>query len=172
MTVTYGGSITLGQAIPLAQVAQVTIASLVNASLPDVQARITGLLALQASPPPSLLALIAGVQATLAALQQMLAVPVPDVTATAAALAELQASLGSLSAGLAFANNMGSLLGSAGVAYFVAAGRAGDIGAELGSHLSAGLPGSGAGPDQQIAGAMLLASDGATIAALQQVLRS
>lgn len=171
MAVTYGGSLTIGQCVPTAQLAQVALAGAVNIAMPDIQARISGLLAIQASPPPSLAQLIAGVQATLAALQQMLSLPLPDVGATAVALADLQASLASLSAGLAFSNAFASLLGTAGVAYFIAAGRAGDIGAELGAHLSTGLPGSGAGPDQQIAGAMLLASDGATLAALQQVLR-
>lgn len=171
MAVTYSGSLTLGQCVPGAQSAQVALTGAVGVAMPDIQARISGLLALQGAPTPSLPQLIAGAQATLAALQQMLSVPLPDIGAVNVALADLQAIATSLNASLSFANGLGGLLGTAGVAYFVAAGRAGDIGAELAAHLSAGLPGSGAGPDQQIAGAILLASDAGAIAAIQQVLR-
>lgn len=171
MTVTYAGSITLGDAIPMAQASTVQLDASVGALLPDVQARVDGLLALSISPPPSLADLIASAQALLAALQSLLATPIPDVTATASALADLQATLGSLTAALAFSADFGGLLAQAGIHYFVYAGAAGDVGSELSGVLSAGLPG-GAGPSEQCAGAILLASDGGAIAALQTVLRT
>jgi hypothetical protein len=143
----------------------------IGVALPDVQARVTGLLALSISPPPSLAALIASAQALLAALQALLAAPLPDVSATAAALADLQATLGQLNASLAFSVNFGTLLGTAGIHYYVFAGRADALGGELGSLLSGGLPG-GAGGAEHIAGAVLLANDGGAITALQTVLRS
>jgi len=171
MTVTYAGSITLGQAVPAALSAQVAIGDSVGVAMPDIQARISGLLTLSLQPPPSLPSLIAGVQATLAALQQMLTVPLPDAGATAAALADLQAQAAQLSASLAFATSLGSLLASPGVHYYLYAGRAGDVGAEFGAALSGGLPGGG-GANEQIAGSVLLANDSGTIDALRAVLRS
>lgn len=171
MTITYAGSITLGEAIPMAQDATVELDASVGALLPDVQARVDGLLALSIAPPPSLADLIASAQALLAALQALLAAPLPDVSATAAALADLQATLGSLNASLAFSVSLGSLLSQAGIHYFVYAGAAGDVGGELAGVLSAGLPG-GAGPSEQCAGVILLASDGGAISALQTVMRS
>ncbi len=168
MTVSYQGSITLGQAIPTAQTAQVTLASSLGAALPDVQARVTGLLALSVQPPPSLPALISGVQATLAALQALVADPLPDVGATAAALADLQATLGQLQAGLSFAASMGGLLGTPGIHYYVFAGRADALGGEMSAELSSGLPGGG-GPAESIGGVVLLARDGSALSALQAV---
>lgn len=155
----------------MALTANATVASTANAALPDVQARVDGLLALSIAPPPSLPSLIAGVQATLAALQTLISVPMVDVAATAAALADLQASLGQLTASLAFSTSFGGLLGTAGIYYYLFAGQAGALSGELGAQLSAGLPGGG-GPTEEIAGAVLLARDAASIAALQTVLRS
>lgn len=171
MTTSYVGSITLGQAIPMASTAVLELDASLGAALPDVQARVDGLLALSISPPPSLADLIASVQAMLAALQALLDAPLPDVSATAAALAELQATLGSLTASLAFSASFGSLLGTAGIHYYVFAGAANELGGELGSMLSGGLPG-GAGGTEHIAGAILLANDGGAITALQTVLRT
>lgn len=171
MTVTYAGSLTLGQVVPGALGAQVALGSAVGVAMPDIQARISGLLALSLQPAPSLADLVAGVTATLSALQQMLTVPVPDAGATAAALADLQVMAAQLSAGLALSTSLGSLLASPGVHYYLYAGRAGDMSSELGAQLGAGLPG-GSGPTEQIAGSILLANDGATIEALRTVLRS
>jgi len=171
MTISYAGSLTIGDAIPLALTAQIALGDAAGAAAPDVQARISGLLALSLQPPPTLDDLITGALATFAALQQMLSVPLPDVGATAAALAELQAQLAELNAGLAFAASFGALLGTAGIHYFVYEGRADALSAELAAHVSAGLPG-GAGPAEHIAGCILLANDGNAISALQTVLRS
>lgn len=171
MPLTYAGSLTLGQAIPLALDAQAQLDTSVGLALPDVQARVDGLLALSVADPPSLDDLIASAQALLAALQALLVAPLPDVAATAAALAELQTTLGSLSASLAFSASLGNLLGTAGIHYYVYAGPANAVGGELASLLSGGLPG-GAGATEQIAGAILLANDAGAITALQTVLRS
>ncbi len=171
MALTYAGSLTLGQAIPIALQAQAQLASAVNAALPDVQARVDGLLAVSIQPPPSLSDLIASANALVASLSSLLAAPLPDVGATADALASLQATLGQLSASLAFSVSLGSLLSSAGIHYYVYTGRADQVGSELGGYLSGGLPG-GSGPAENIAGAVLLANDGGAIEALRTVLRS
>lgn len=170
VAVSYEGSLTLGQAIPMAAQAQVTLGDTASGAVPDVQARVDGLLTLSVQPPPSLEELITGVQATLAGLQAMLSVPLPDAGATADALADLQVQLGELNAGISFAASFGALLGTPGVHYYLFAGRADAFGAELGAQLSAGLPGGG--PAEHIAGAVLLANDPATISAMQAVLRS
>lgn len=171
MAISYAGSLTLGQAIPGAAGAQLALDAAVGATLPDVQARVDGLLALSISPPPSLADLIASVTALLASLQGLLAAPLPDVTATAAALADLQVTLGQLTAALSLSLSLGSQLAAAGIHYYVFAGQAGQLGGELGSLLSGGLPG-GAGASESVAGAILLANDGGAIAALRAVLRT
>lgn len=168
MSISYIGSLTLGQAIPMASTAVLELDASVGLALPDVQARVDGLLALSIAPPPSLADLITSVQAMLLALQALLAAPLPDVSATAAALADLQATLGSLTASLAFSASLGSLLGTAGIHYYVFAGAANELAAELGSLLSGGLPG-GAGGAEHIAGAILLANDGGAVSAIQSV---
>lgn len=171
MSVDYRGSITLGQAIPMATAASVALAATSNSMLPDVQARVGGLLQLSIQPPPSLPALISSAQALLAALQGLIANPIPDVAATAAALADLQATLGQLQAGLALAINLGNLLGVPGIHYYVYEGPTNVFAAEMGALLSSGLPGGGA-PADTMAGAVLLARDGGAINALRLVLQA
>ena len=169
MTMSYMGSLTLGQAIPMAATAALELDTSIGLVLPDVQARVTGLLALSIAPAPSLQALIDSATAMLAALNALLVAPLPDADATAAALLELQTTLGALTASLGFSASLGSLLGTAGVHYYVYAGAANELSGQLGSLLSGGLPG-GAGGSEHIAGAILLANDGGAISALQTVL--
>jgi hypothetical protein len=169
MTVSYEGSLTLAQAIPMALDAQVALGDTASTAIPDVQARVDGLLALSLQPPPNLLSLIAGAEATLAGLQAMLTVPLPDAGATASALADLQVQLAELSAALAFSVSFGALLATPGIHYYLYAGRADQVGSELGAVLSAGLPGGG--PAEHIAGCILLANDASAIAAMQAVMR-
>lgn len=171
MTLSYSGSLTLGQAIPLALSAQAQLDASVGSAVSDVQARVDGLLALSLQPPPSLADLIASATAVLSALQTLVAAPLPDISATVAALAELQATLGQLQASLAFSASFGSLLSTAGIHYYVYAGAASALGGELSAFLSGGLPGGG-GPSEQIAGTILLANDGGAIEALQAVMRT
>jgi hypothetical protein len=170
MTTTFEGRLTLGECIPAAAAAQVNLGAVLASSMPDVEARIGGLLAIQARPPPALADLIAAVQQLLAALQALAAAPFPDLAATAAALADLQATLGQLQAFLALNVELGALLGTAGIYYYLFAGRATEVGPELASLLAVGLP--GVPIDQRIAGAVLLAADGGAIAALQAVLKA
>jgi hypothetical protein len=173
VTTTYAGSLTLSQCVPGAASANAQASASVNASLGDVQARVDGMLSIQASltiNPPDLAALAAQLQVMITSL--LTAPPVvPQLTAVAAALAELQVTLAELNANLAASVSLGLQLASPGIHYYVFAGRADAIGPELQALLSAGLPG-GSGPSQSIAGAVLLANDAGAIAALQAVLRS
>lgn len=166
MTVSYQGSLSLGQVVPMALTAQATLDASLNAVLPDLKARIAGLLELSVRPPPALADLIAAARDTIAALQALVADPLPDVSAIAQALADLQASLGQIEAGLAFSLQLGGMLSTPGIYYYAYAGQAGALGGELSATLSAGLPGGG-GPNEQVAGVILLARDGGAISALQ-----
>jgi hypothetical protein len=168
VAVVYGGSLTLGQAIPLANQANAALAASVGLALPDLQARLDGALAISVAPPPSLADLIASVQAMLAALQTLLAAPLPDVSATLSLIADLQATMATLNANLALSLSFGNLLGSPGIHYYAYFGRADQLGPEMSGHLSAGLPG-GAGPSENIAGVILAANDAGAIAALEAV---
>ena len=170
MTVSYGGSITLGQAIPTALSAAGALTASLTPPVADAQARLAGMVALSVSPPPSLAELIAAVQALLAALQALLSAPLPDVDAQAAAIAELQASLTAMQLALDLGLDLTATLGSPGIHYYTFAGAAQDLGSDMSSELSSGLPGGG-GPSEQIAGAILLARDAGAIAALQAVMK-
>lgn len=168
MTVTYEGALTLGQCLPQALLANAQLATCVGLALPDVQARVTGLLALSIQPPVALLDLIAGVQATLLALQNLVAAPLPDVTATAQALVDLNLFLGQLNASLAFQAQFGLVLGAAGIRLFAYAGPANQFAPEMNAQISAGLPGGG-GPFENVAGVVLLANDPIAISALRAI---
>lgn len=169
MTITFGGHLTLGDVLPMPLAAQLDLDATLGDQIGDVQARITGLLAIQAQPPPSVAALIAALEAALAALQALIADPLPDVSATAAVLADLQAQLAGLNVRLAANVNFANLL-AAGVYYYIFAGKTSAVGPELTSILSAGLGGTGGDPE--IAGAIVLASDAGAISALQQIFRT
>lgn len=169
MTISYKGELSLGQVVPMAlQAAGILNASL-GAQLPDVQARLDGLLAVSVAPPPSIADLIASVQQMLAALQTLLSAPLPDISATASAIADLQATLGQLQAGLSFAGLLNGLLGSPGIYAYTFDGKANQVAGELGSEVGGGLPG-GSGGSETIAGTILFARDGGAIDALRTVL--
>lgn len=172
MTVSYAGSLTLGQCCPLAVSASVALGSAAGTAMPDIQARLAGLLTLSVQPPPSIPQLIAGLQQTLFALQGMLVVPpLPDLPAFGAAIAELQAAMLPLKAALALQGSLTSVLGSPGIRFYSYAGEAGDLGPELAGTLSGGLPGGG-GPNETVAGVILLANDAGAISALRKLFRS
>lgn len=168
MAVIYGGSLTLGQAIPMASQAQVALDGSIGLALPDFQTRLTGALAISVQAPPSLADLIASATALLAALQTLLAAPLPDLSATLSLIAELQATIATLNANLAFSLDFGQLLSAAGIHFYAYSGRADQLGAEMSGQLSGGLPG-GAGPAERIAGVILAANDGSAIEALQTI---
>lgn len=168
MGLEYKGQLSLGECMPLALQASAQLSTAIGVALPDVQARVDGLLALSIAPPPSLADLLAALEALLGAIQTLIAVPLPDVTATVAALAELQATLGSLGASLGFQLNLASLLATPGIFFYLFAGRADEVGPALSDRLTSGLPGGA--PGESVAGAILLAKDAGAIAALRLVL--
>lgn len=170
MSTEYKGSLTLGQILPLPTSAQLALDATLGDTVPDVQARIAGLLEITVRPPPALADLIAAAQNLLSALQALLAAPLPDVAATATALADLQLTLQGLNVRVALSLQLGDFLSSAGVHYYVFNGKASQVGPELAALLSTGLPGGTL--DQSVAGCFLLASDGGAITALRAVLKS
>jgi hypothetical protein len=178
MTVEYGGSLTLGQCIPMALAAQAQLDVAIGVSLPSLQAKLAGALAAQlnlTTNPPTLAANLSAALALVASIQASIVAGLPSVdfqlTALAAIIADIELQIGSLTASASFSLNFLALLGSPGVRYYLYEGRADQLGSGMTAELSAGLPG-GAGPSETIAGVILTANDGGTIEALRTVLRA
>lgn len=203
MTATYVGSLTVGECIPVAVSARakldgaVALAGSLRAALdaalaielPSLQARLEGLLALQASlnvTPPSLGASLEAAIKLVGALEASLELGLPGVdfqlAAVAALIAQLQVDLGSLQAHaslsaaaeleieafLDFSAQLLVQLGQPGVHLYTVTGDASDAGPDLAAVLGSGPPGTL--PTDQVAGWLLIASDGGTIAVLEAVL--
>lgn len=167
MPATYYGAVTLGGALPTALTAQAGLVAAVNTSLPEVQARVAGLLNVQAAlvvSPPDLTGTIAAVAQVAAMLQAAISGPTVtlQVAAIAVILAELEVILGLLQAQLAFAAALGATLGTAGIHMLSYVGSADQAGPQL----SALLPPPGVAPTDQVGGVLLLGAAGAPTAAL------
>lgn len=167
MTTSYKGEFTLGQILPLPATVQADYAATLGVMLPDLNARIAGLLEVTLRPPPALADLIASAENLLSALQALLAAPLPDVSASLSLLADLQAELGQINGRLALNVGFGDFLSAAGVHFYLFQGKAPEVGPELSSMLSAGLPGGAF--DANCLGLFLLASDGGARAAMQGI---
>jgi len=166
MSVTYAGSFTLGELLPLPLLSQTRLAATAALSLTDAQARLSAALAASVAPPPALGELIASLQQMIRSLQDLLANPLPAVSISA--VADLQALVGDLQASANFAIELGQIFASPGVHYVLFAGKDSEVSGAIGSTL-AGLPGVAA--ESTVAGVVLLASDGGTIAALRKLFR-
>jgi hypothetical protein len=167
MTTRYQGSLTLGAILPMPALSQTYLAASVGASLPDAEARLNGLIQASLQPPPGIADLLNAIQALIGSLESLLANPLPVVSVTA--IADLQALVDSLNVNAAFAADFGVLLGTPGLHYYLFEGKAADVGPDLGTILSTGLP--GVGLDQELAGVVLLAADGGAVTALQTVFK-
>lgn len=85
MSYSYLGSLTLGQCVPTALSAQGALDASIGVSLPEIQAKITGMLALQASltiTPPSIVASLEAALDMLVELQASLALTMPELSVT------------------------------------------------------------------------------------------
>jgi hypothetical protein len=178
LTVSYLGALTLGQCVPLALAAGAQIDAAVAFSLPDIQAKLTGALFVQAQlaiSPPSLAASLSATQQMVANLQLMINLPtppiVPDFTAMLAVIAELGAQLAAISAQVAFVASFAAILGTPGVFAYKYEGAVGSMGNQLQAVLGGGLPG-GTGPGQPVYSLVFVATDAGAIAAMQTLLVS
>lgn len=170
MTFELLGFKTIGQCVPLAVSATAGINASVAISLPEVQAKITGLLELQAQltlNPPTLAASLKSLLQLVASFEAAIALGLPsaslDLSAVAVALAELNLIRGQLTAQLSLAAGFNLLLGTPGVALYRYAGSLDPIAAQL----EGGNPFPGVAPSPL--GAFVVAQDFGATEALRQV---
>lgn len=159
MTVEHVGSLTPGECLPLALQAQLRLNAALTIKLPEIQAKIAGLLAAK----DKLAVELPSVDRALD-IAAKLALSPPSLnlqlTAIAALLAELQAELAQIQADLAFCANLGLIFGTPGVHLYVFEGQAEVFGPEMANALQT-LNG------QRLVGAAMLASDSGAIGALR-----
>ena len=160
------GEISLSAAVPLLAEFSAALSVSGAIALPDLEAKIAGLgnvLAAITIAPPDLTGTITAALATIASLQA--AIGGPTVTLQAAAivalLVDLNASLATLTAGLALS------IPSAVISAYVYSGPSGSIGVELQSEINGSLPGAGGHCDALI----LATADSAAWAAAGLVFR-
>jgi hypothetical protein len=158
MALTYVGSLTLGAIFPSMLDAAARLDAVCAISLPNLQAKVTGLLNMMAAmtiTPPSLAANVTACAAVLASLQAKLALGLPgialDVSALATLLASIEGDLGSIQAAVSFSAELAALLGTAGVHLWAYTGRADSLGAPLTAALAGGPPGGGSPSDAMAA---------------------
>lgn len=142
------GGLSLGQVVPIAATAGAQVTTAVSASLPALQAQLTGALQAQAqfsATPPSITGNLQVAQEIVAGIQTAIAVGAPSLDFQAAALgkviAEIQGQVASLSASVAFAAELSALLGTGGVQAYAYTGIVATFGSEFSVELSGGLPG-------------------------------
>ena len=144
MTVKHVGSMTLGSALPTALAAQGAIDASIGLVLPEIQAKLAGLLAVNLIPPTIAASLTTALQ-LVANIQAAITVGAPAVdiqlAAVAQLIAELQAQIVSLQAQLAFSATLSATLGASGIHLYSYDGEAGELGSELQAELSGGFPG-------------------------------
>lgn len=172
MTVAGFGNLSLGQCVPLALTATGKFSANVAVRLPQVAARVAGLVSAGARfslSPPSVAARVDALVA--AAGKLTLPVAIVDVSGMAAALASLQAELAALQADLALAASFNSVLGTPGVWAYGYTGTPALYGGEFNAEIGTGLPDS-LDPNLPIYAVVFIASDAGAIAAMQTVLAS
>lgn len=149
-TLTVTGAVTLGAAIPVAASAALELDAGINVSLPEVQAKLDGLIALQGQltiTPPSLAASLSIAADLVTELTAAIALGVPeaalDLSMVVAAIADLTATVGDLTASLSFAADLSALLGVGGIQMWTYAGTLSELPAAAQAALSGSASGVG-----------------------------
>lgn len=163
MSLTYLGSLTVGDALPAVADFNAQADASLSAQLPDVNARLNGFASIDLTP-VTVLDLIAQIQGILTALNA-LSIPVITPTISVGAQADLTAQGADLSAGLSASVALGNLLSAAGVHAYAYEGQAFDCGPAVSVATSSGLPGGA--PSDQVFGLLLFTSVPSTAAALK-----
>jgi hypothetical protein len=168
------GEYTVGECIPIGVAAKAALDVSLGLQLPELQAKLAGLLEIQASltlTPPSLAASLSAALALVASLEASIALGLPsasiDLSVIAGIIAELNIFLGQLNAQLALSLGFGVTFGTPGVHLLKAEGPIEDIGSEL-APLIQSLAGSGATGHALV----LVATEPGVWAALQQALKT
>lgn len=173
MTVHHLGTLNLGEAAPTALAAQGALDATIGVALPDIQAKLAGLLSVNVLPPTLAASLNTALQ-LVANIQAAIVVGVPPVDFQLAALADLigslQGQLAALQSQVAFSAALGVTLGAAGIHMYGYTGEAGSLGNEFQGQLSGGFPGGQ--PTDDTYAVMLAATTPAARAALQGFFKS
>lgn len=177
MSLVHLGTLTLGQATPMALLASANLNASIGLALPSITAKLQGLLEIQASlalSPPTLAAQLAAAIALVENLTLAISLGLPGIdfqfAAVAALLAEVQVDFGAISVSVDFGADFALVLGTGGIDVYVYEGRVEDFGAELATHLEAGLPG-GAAPGDTCDAVILAASSTVSAQALATFFR-
>jgi hypothetical protein len=138
MSLDYLGSLSVGGVAPSVQVA-------VDASLPNLLAQQTGLLAAQAdltAHPPTIAGNLAIAQQIVASLQAQIALGV-EVPGLGLQLASIAAALGAIAGQITALSNFADALAAVGLHSYHYAGPVNGLGPALAAELAGGLPGGG-----------------------------
>jgi len=167
------GQYSIGEAIPGAALAVSAGVSGINGALPDIQARLSALLAFKPLPVTFATSLQIA-QQTLTSLQANIALglPVPSITAQIAEIAALVGSLSvqvaSINAQLSIVLGLQGLLDAAGVYVFAAPSTAAG---SLGGELDGAIAGAGIAPGAWAGAAVLVTTVPATWDALASMIK-
>jgi hypothetical protein len=174
----YLGSLTLGACVPTALTASGQLILALNLALPQLQAKLAGLLKISMALTikiPSLDALIAALTNVVVQITALLNSPPPSIglslSVVAALIAQIQLDLGGIQGQLALALALQLVLGTPGIEAYKYEGIAGNFTSEMASEFTSGLR-IGGGPYLPIYAITLVATDGGAIAAMQKVLVS
>lgn len=144
MSAEYRGSLTLGAAFPGALTTGAKLNGAVNASLPELQAKLQGAVLAQArltATPPSLTGNLEIARAIVAGVQAAIEVGAPGVDLQLSILekliASIQLQISDLEASASFAGSLTALFGTGGVHVFTAVGNANRSGTDLQSAIDA-----------------------------------
>lgn len=173
MTAKYEGSYSLGGIMPQALTVVGGLDAALAVSLPDLTAKVDGLLQLQASltlNPPSIQGRLDVALALVESLKAAIALGLPTIdlnlTLVSALLADLQADLGSLQASAALSASISLSLGAVGVHAFSHRGGANTIIPQIASVLGDSLPGGA--PSDTVGTILLSASAPPAVVAMGQ----
>lgn len=173
MTVTYLGNLTLGETIPAALSLSVAGQAGINLALPDIQARLSALLAFNPQP-VSFEAQLALAQSILASVEATIALglPVPDISAqiaiVLAQIAALETAIAAINTQLEIILSFQTALSTAGIHAYSFTGQTSDMGAEIAAETSGGLPGGG--PSDPTTALLLAATEPTAVTSMQTIL--
>jgi hypothetical protein len=152
--ITYLGSKSVGDCMPLAVQAQASLDAQLASGLPDVEAKLSGLVAVSAAltiGPPELSATITAALDNVAQLQASLSVGGPSVTLQVTAIADMIAEIGlevaALQAKVAASAAIAATFGAGGIHAYLYTGPADQMGSEMQTALAGGIPGGSPGAE-------------------------
>lgn len=145
---TFLGTQTLGQCLPIGLAASASLKAMIAVQLPKLTAQFAGLLTLSASltiKPPTLAINLDIAAKLLLSIQASISLGLPGIdfqfAAVASLMAAIQLDLGAFQAALAFQLSLDLALGTAGIDLYAYDGRVDALGTSISSQTAGGLPG-------------------------------